>query len=85
MPLIERAARALAESESGHDVWRGLDAELRDELKENVRAVLKAIRVPTLCMCIAGHEHLEQEGGLGDSEGVQDTWQAMIDAALDTN
>lgn len=82
MPLIERAARALAESECGKDAWRNLDLELREELKENVRAVIKAMRVPTLRMCMAGHELFEQEGAVRDCESMQDAWQAMIDAAL---
>ncbi|MBO9723942.1 MAG: hypothetical protein J7530_06170 [Novosphingobium sp.] len=82
MPLIERAARALAESESGHDAWRQLDPELREELKENVRAVIRAMREPTLRMCMAGHELFGHACGPTDSEDAHGAGQAMIDAAL---
>jgi hypothetical protein len=84
MPLIERAAPALAESECGKDAWCNLDLQLREELKENVLAVVRAMRVPTLRMCMAGHDLIEQEGIFRDSEGMQDAWQAMIDAALNS-
>lgn len=83
MPLIERAARALAKAEHGTDDWNALTPEAREELKETAREVVKALRVPTPGMCLAGEHLLKKERGLSVSiSDVHDAWQNMVDEAV---
>lgn len=80
---IERAARALIHSESGHDDWDCLGAELQDEVRENVCAALAAVREATPKMLIAGENCLRKQIGRSISlDDVQKTWSAMVDALL---
>lgn len=44
MTPIDRAAQALALTDSGVDCWDNLDDAMRDKLRESVRAVLGAVR-----------------------------------------
>ncbi|WP_313439039.1 hypothetical protein [Novosphingobium sp.] len=85
MPLIERAARALAKSEHGHDDWGGLGRDRQEEFRKTAIAVIQALRVPTPVMCEAGHKLLLQDRGLSvGSSDAHDAWQVMIDAAVGT-
>lgn len=79
--IIEAGARALALAQSGVDEFDALDEGFRETLRENVRAVLRAIREPTDHMLISGRAPLPEhdEPLLEDAENC---WQAMIDAAL---
>lgn len=47
MTVIERGARALALEQSGVDEWDALDEAFQERLKEQVRAVVGAIREPS--------------------------------------
>lgn len=73
MTPLERAARALAESDyppdPRPDEWR--------QLLPAVRAVLIAIREPSDGMVKAGQAHIYVM-----KDEVAEAWQAMIDAAL---
>lgn len=85
---IDRAARALALSQCGEDCFDALEPEAQEALRENVRAVLLAIREPSEGMGDAGRD---VTGGypyapheipkLGYLQ-VHMIWHAMIDAAL---
>lgn len=85
MSLVERGARALAASTMGSD-WDTLDAPLREKLKDDVRAVVRALRDPDARMKEAGAEIISnvrpsesEEAHLNDAAN---TWRFMIDAAL---
>ncbi|WP_165912247.1 hypothetical protein [Novosphingobium sp. PhB165] len=81
--MIERAARALAESESGHDDWDGLDKDLQEELKENARAVIQAIRLPSRAVSGEGEKCLGHEARHGiDWHDMEWAWTRMVDALL---
>ncbi|EJU12047.1 hypothetical protein QUC32_27430 (plasmid) [Novosphingobium resinovorum] len=81
--LIERAARALTRSESGHDDFEYLDFCLQEELRENVRAVMEAILDPTPVMIDAGATTLcSCSAEDNPSEVSTRVWQAMLGAAL---
>ena len=83
MPLIERAARSLAKAEHGTDDWNTLTPQDREQLKETAREVVKALRVPTPGMCLAGEHLLKKDRGLTVSiSDVHDTWQNMVDEAV---
>ncbi|MGO4166840.1 hypothetical protein EDF58_101748 [Novosphingobium sp. PhB57] len=83
MPLIERAAQALAKAQHDGDEFHRLTPDAQEQLRENVRTVIRALRVPTPVMCEAGHKLLEHERGhsVGNSD-AHDAWQVMIDAAI---
>ncbi|WP_324695841.1 hypothetical protein ACLIMP_12690 [Novosphingobium aerophilum] len=83
MPLIERAARALAKAEHGTDDWNGLTAKDREQFKATAREVVKALRVPTPGMCLAGEHLLKKDRGLTvNVADVHDAWQNMVDEAV---
>ncbi|AOR76585.1 hypothetical protein [Novosphingobium resinovorum] len=75
MSIIERAARELAKKQSGSDDWDALDAELQRELKDEVRAVLQAVREPSDAM-------KQVAVSFGQAVYPEDFWVEMIDAAL---
>ena len=50
MTPLEKGARALALSQSGVDDFDALDEAFQENLKEHVRAVLEAIREPSIEM-----------------------------------
>lgn len=80
---IERAARALVQSESGHDDWDCLGSELQDEVRSNVCAAFAAIRDATPSMLAAGEKFLcRQLGHAVAQEDLQKTWHIMVDALL---
>lgn len=65
---IERAARALVHSESGHDDWDCLGADLQDELCANVCATFAAVREATPKMLLAGQNCLRRQLGCSVSQ-----------------
>jgi len=83
MSMIERAARALAKSESGHDDWDNLDPPLQDELRSNVRAVIAALREPSRWVSDAGEKYPGTENchSIGRHD-MHTAWTRMIDALL---
>lgn len=84
--IIERAARALAASASGHDDWDSMDFQQREAIVRDIRAVLHAVREPTDAMALAGAEVIHNVGPAATAEGHQgdaaSTWRFMIAAAL---
>lgn len=58
--------------------WDKLDDETKAERVNQVRAVLTAIREPSIDVIMAGSKQVEN----GDGELHRRKWQAMIDAAL---
>ncbi len=84
MSLIEQAARALVKERSGDDAWNGLDIELQEQLRAEVRAVIKALREPTEDMSLAGEQTLQRWGHAADDDEAVATWSAMVDVLLTT-
>ncbi|WP_232494900.1 hypothetical protein [Novosphingobium kaempferiae] len=84
MDMIDRAARALAKEQSGVDVWDGLDAELQNDLRRDVRTVLEAMRDPEPDFGIPGERLLGDARGHSVSRNdMTDAWTAMIDGLFD--
>lgn len=85
--IIERAARALAHSASGHDDWETLDPQHQDAIMRDVRAVFHAIQEPTDAMARAGAEVIRNVGtaelASGHKGDAASTWRFMIAAAMD--
>lgn len=83
MTPLDTAARALALSQCGEACFQGLEPEAQEALRENVRAVLQAIREPSDGKLKAGFEDYPTIWTAAitapDQIGV---WQAMIDAIL---
>ncbi len=80
---IERAARALIKSESGHDDWDALGIELQEEVRANVCAVFEAVREPSPAMLAAGERLFRQQFGSGiRHDDVEHAWHVMVDALL---
>ena len=79
MSMIERAAKALAQAQSGVDVYDALDEGMQETLKENARAVLEAVREPSEGMARAMLANVP-EGSDPGAFGA--AWYGMIDAAL---
>lgn len=89
MTPLDRAARALCVAQSGCDDYDALDEAMQATLKENVTAVLRAVREPSERMSDAGAYEGEWSDTVWDekpearraySEGV---WQVMIDTAIE--
>ena len=85
--IIERAARALAESASGHDDWDSLDIQHQETIKRDIRAIFHAIREPTDAMALAGAEVIRTvgaaEAGRGHQGDAASTWRFMVAAAME--
>lgn len=83
MGLIDRAAKALALAQSGDD-WDNLAPEVQARFKENVRAVLDALRDPDEVMAEAGAEIICNvgpfESAAAHANDAVNTWRFMIDA-----
>lgn len=89
---ITRAARRMAQIESGTDCFDQLDEGEQERLRDVVRGVLEAVRKPSEAMCLAGADKtvsFAQHGivhvSTGPSEpkvGAGQMFEAMIDAAL---
>lgn len=75
--MIERVARAQAE------VIFGKGCPLDDDDYVRARAAIEAMREPTDAMVDAGFDAGDDTvQGYSENADPQDTWQAMIDAAL---
>ncbi|MEE4455117.1 hypothetical protein [Novosphingobium resinovorum] len=85
-PIIERAARALAQSASGHDDWDALDSQHQEAIIRDVLAVLHAIREPSDAMSRAGAEVIRNLAVSDTAAGYQgdaaSTWRFMVAAAM---
>lgn len=82
---LDKCARALAHSQCGEDCFDALEPEAQEGLRENVRAVLQAIREPSEAMIAAFvdkalHDDVLSHGGWPGY--ARDQWKAMVDAAL---
>lgn len=79
--MVERAAQAVVakqcERDGGMDVWSELAEYARDQIRQEVRVVIEAMREPTEAMV----DHIRKNYEL-DSIGIAEEWRAMIDAAL---
>lgn len=83
MDLIEHAARALAKEQSGIEQWDGLDPELQEDLKRDVRTVLSALLDATPEVGIPAEKLLGDERGHSiDRHDMAQAWTAMIDGLL---
>lgn len=83
MSTLERAARALANAQSGTDDWEGLDAELQAQLITEARAVIEAIREPSGEMALAGEKLLGDDRCHSvDASDLRDSWMVMVDTLL---
>lgn len=87
MTPLEHAARALAQTRYGYDAWEQEDADGRQRLLAEARAVIEAIREPSEAMTKAGRDSLEHDsdGSLlgGPEEAAHNTYSRMIDALLE--
>ena len=83
--IIERAARALARSASGHDDWDLLTPEQQQAIMHDARAVLQAIREPSDGMAVAGANvmrSINPEAWHQHGRDAASAWRFMIAAAL---
>ena len=83
---LERAARALWLTRSDKfNQWDDLDAGERAGLMYEARAVLMAVREPSMEMKLAGAPKITSQmpriGPQADYDAAHDSWQAMIDVA----
>jgi|TARA_R100000501_G_scaffold17610_2_gene33088 hypothetical protein len=78
MTQIERAARALAKVQSGTGDWESLEERSQQTLKDQVRAVLEAIRIPSYAQIRAG----QYTADAITETRTSSVWQTMIDAIL---
>jgi|TARA_R100000501_G_scaffold10060_1_gene19702 hypothetical protein len=78
MTQLERAARALAKVQKGTDDWESLDEQLQQTLKDQVRAVLEAIRIPSYIQTRAG----QHTADLITETRTSSVWQTMVDVIL---
>ena len=76
-PMMDKAARALWNQKPGSKLhpWEGLGS-IRDGYRDDVRAVLLAIRVPDDAMVKTGSDERH------DSGSTEEVWQSMIDSIL---
>jgi len=74
--MIERVSQAIRLSVSGHVRKEAADAM--------ARAAIEAMRVPTEAMWRAGSDSIDTDMRLNHAYAIeaQNTWRAMIDAAL---
>lgn len=84
MTSIETAARALAKQQSGADDYDALDPELQHTLRDEVRAVLRAVRQPSPVMIGAGQDRMDAVPAVvGAPATPESIWRRMLDTALD--
>lgn len=81
---LTRAARALAKAQSGVEDFDLLDDEMQDTLRDNVRAVLEAIREPTDHMLSDGAFQIFKGERIteDDIHAAKRVWRAMTKTAL---
>lgn len=80
--MVERVARALwaeAQCPGKFEDCEPLAGQIR--FRELARAAIEAMRGPTEAMIKIGDDYTHCGGSCGNRAG-RDTWQAMIDAAL---
>jgi len=77
--IIDQAARALARQQCGTNDWDGLDPELQERLRDQVRAALGAMSEASETMVAAGRQ---VAFGAIDAQDAENIWRAMLDAAL---
>jgi hypothetical protein len=86
MNLINRAAYALAESQTGCNDWGTLNLAQQEHFHEGVCAVLKSLRDPDDRMAEAGAEIIRNVGPAESNEAhlndAANTWRFMIDVLL---
>lgn len=83
MTPLRKMARALAKDQSGCDCFDDLEPEAQEALRENVRAVLGAIREPSEEMKGDGALRIYRVSqSLGTIAQAEGAWQAMLDTAL---
>jgi hypothetical protein len=83
--IIERAARALFESQPRIERWDDLDPNSKSIFLHKARKVIKAIREPSEAMIEVGKKRRVKDVREYPDRVEVDTminWQAMIDAAL---
>ena len=81
--IIERAARALFESQPRIERWDDLDPNSKSIFLHKARKVIKAIREPSAAMIEAGLAECYADWRESVCrEFLPDIWKAMIDAAL---
>lgn len=80
--MIERVARAIyfRGDDQGDDAWNHCQPHWRELAREQARAAIRALRIPTEAMCQAGSDaHSVWGFGAADAAIV---FPAMLDAAL---
>jgi hypothetical protein len=86
MTMLDTAARALATARSGIDGYDALDEELKADLRQEVRDVLRSLRDPTNHVTSAGAEIIRTVRQGESDEAFQsdaaNTWRFMIDAVI---
>jgi hypothetical protein len=81
--IIERAARALFESQPRIERWDDLDPNSKSIFLYKARKVIKAIEEPDKAMFEAALPHCSANWRYSECrEFLPDIWKAMIDAAL---
>jgi hypothetical protein len=78
MTMLERAARVLAASFG--DDWDDLSEEIRESLRDDIRAVLQAIRTPSERVIEAGVIVMDPDYSTATMADAG--WRAMIDSVL---
>lgn len=95
MNMVERVARAIAHADEQngglpYEYRIGVGKHAKEQLFDQARAAIEAMRDPTHSMTVAGHSALDdteytQTKALGSLMGrlaFVDIWRAMIDEAL---
>ena len=87
MNLIDRAACALAASQTGGKDWELLGPAQQKQFQEGVRAVLQSLRDPDERMAEAGAEIIRsvgpEESNAAHLSDAANTWRFMIDVLLE--
>lgn len=81
--MVDRVAKAMANAWHGEDCWDALSEEAFDHFLKAARAAIKVMKQPTAAMVKDGmHKPFSGEAPRLQTDECQDTWRAMIDAAL---
>lgn len=87
MSLIDRVSRAMVAQQGNGDTWDALDAVQHNQVRSNLRTILKALRDPDQRMTEAGAEIVRNVGPSESHEAYMsdaaNTWRYMIDALLE--
>ena len=86
--MVERVAILLVQLENlyftNSEKWGALDAEAREQWREDASTIIAAMREPTGSMIDAGALSFDLSGRSALDGQPSKCWQAMIDAALAT-